>query len=183
MFELTFGEYSVQVEDRSLPKGYADYSRHARLKVELGLAGREGRVAFCAVAKQEGWPFLIIALRYSPAGHGFRPGVLLVPETQVFFLGAGTQLFAFELRTPRQLWEDVADVGFWSWRRYGRTILMSAELELAAWDLKGHKLWTTFVEPPWSYTVHDRSVRLDVMGAVSEFSVEAGPYAVSRAPR
>lgn len=183
MSALTFGEYSVQVEDGSLPETYGDYSRHAQLKVELGLEGSEGRTAFCAVAKQEGWPFLIIALRYSPAGHGFGPGVLLVPETQVFFLGAGTQLFAFELRTPRQLWEDVADVGFWSWRRYGSTVLMSAELELAAWNLTGRKLWTTFVEPPWSYAVHNDSVRLDVMGAITEFSLEAGPQPPSRAPR
>jgi len=28
---------------------------------------------------------------------------------------------------------------------------MSAELELAAWRTDGTKLWTTFVEPPWTY--------------------------------
>lgn len=175
MFQLTFGEYSVYVEDGSLPETYAEYSRHAQLKVEIGREGSEGRPAFCAVARQEGWPFLTIALRYSPAGHGFAPGVLLVPESAVLFYGAGTQLLAFDLHTPRQLWGDVADMGFWSWRRYGSTVLMSAELELAAWDVAGRKLWTTFVEPPWSYTVHHGAVRLDVMGEVSEFSLQEGP--------
>ncbi len=175
MFELTFDDYSVQVEDGGLPETYAEYSRHAQLKVEIGLEGGEGRAAFCAVARQQGYPFLVIAMRYSPAGHGFAPGVLLVPETATLFYGAGTQLLAFELHTPRQLWADAADVGFWSWRRHGRTVLMSAELELAAWNVNGRKLWTTFVEPPWSYTVQDGAVRLDVMGEISEFSLQEGP--------
>lgn len=52
---------------------------------------------------------------------------------------------------------------------------MSAELELAAWDLEGNKLWTTFVEPPWEYAVRDGVVRLDVMGAKSEFPAWTGP--------
>ena len=175
MFELTFGEYSVQVEDGGLPETYEEYAHHAQLRVDAGLDGSEGRSAFCAVARQDEWPFLIIAQRYSPAGHGFSPGVLIVPETGVLFYGAGTQLLAFDLRGPQQLWEDVAGVGFWCWRQHDKTILMSAEIELAAWSLDGRKRWTTFVEPPWNYTANNASVRLDVMGKVSEFSLVEGP--------
>jgi len=61
---------------------------------------------------------------------------------------------------------------------YGRPaalVVMSAELELAAWDLAGRKLWTTFVEPPWQYTVEDGSIHLDVMGTKSQFDLERGP--------
>ena len=54
-------------------------------------------------------------------------------------------------------------------------VLMSAELELAAWDLAGQKLWTTFVEPPWSYEVRNGVVTLDVMGVISEFLTKSGP--------
>jgi hypothetical protein len=52
---------------------------------------------------------------------------------------------------------------------------MSAELELAAWDVHGRKLWTTFVEPPWGYRVEGGRVRLDVMGRGSSFDLTAGP--------
>ena len=48
--------------------------------------------------------------------------------------------------SPRRLSEDSADVGFWSWAQHGETVLMSAELELAAWSSAGRKLWSTFVE-------------------------------------
>lgn len=51
----------------------------------------------------------------------------------------------------------------------------SAELELAAWDIRGNKLWSTFVEPPWSFVVDGDTIKLDVMGALSTFSVRTGP--------
>ena len=36
------------------------------------------------------------------------------------------------LPKPARLWEDYAEIGFWSWQRHDDTVLMSAELELAA---------------------------------------------------
>jgi len=175
MFQLVFGTYSVEVENGGLPEIYAEYARRATLNLEIDLESSEGTVAFFAVARNGGWPFLVAAFRYSPAGHGFHPGVVIIPETDVLFLGAGTLLRAFDLLAPRQIWEDVAEVGFWSWKRHDRTIMMAAELELAAWDLEGRKLWSTMVEPPWSYTAEGGLVTLDVMGDVSRFSLEQGP--------
>jgi hypothetical protein len=55
------------------------------------------------------------------------------------------------------------------------SILLSAELELAAWDTDGRKLWTTFVEPPWGYTVEGDRVHLDVMGNKQSFTLRDGP--------
>jgi hypothetical protein len=52
---------------------------------------------------------------------------------------------------------------------------MSAELELAAWTTGGAKLWTTFVEPPWSYRVADGLVILDVMGDERTIGLSGGP--------
>ena len=52
---------------------------------------------------------------------------------------------------------------------------MSAELELAAWTLEGLKLWSTFVEPPWTYTVEKEMVQLDVMGNKMSFDIKKGP--------
>jgi hypothetical protein len=71
-------------------------------------------------------------------------------------------------------WQDDADTGFWGWRLHDDVVVMSAELELAAWTTGGEKLWTTFVEPPWSYAVEDSTVRLDVMGEISEFPLQRG---------
>lgn len=51
---------------------------------------------------------------------------------------------------------------------------MLAELELAAWAMGGRKLWTMFVEPPWSYTVHEQTVTLDVMGLVRSLDLHTG---------
>lgn len=55
---------------------------------------------------------------------------------------------------------------------------MAAELELAAWDIRARKLWTTFVEPPWDYAVRDGIVHLDVMGSESTFALATGPTSV-----
>ena len=52
---------------------------------------------------------------------------------------------------------------------------LGAELELAAWDIRGQKLWSTFVEPPWEHELDGAEVKIDVMGAVRTFSIETGP--------
>ena len=43
------------------------------------------------------------------------------------------------------------------------------EVEFAAWDRSGRKLWSRFVEPPWDFRVVEDRIRLDVMGQVTEF--------------
>ena len=122
------------------------------------------------------WPSLVVAQRFTPdTRSGFGPGALLAPDTGTLFLGAGTRLLAYELDPPKRLWEDEADTGFWSWRQYGQTVIMAAELEVAAWTAAGNKLWSTFVEPPWDYTVKGDTVDLDVMGKKSQFPLAYGP--------
>jgi hypothetical protein len=112
-----------------------------------------------------------VAQSGTPQGAGFEPGVLLVPDTKVLFIGAGERIIAYRLEPPMQLWDDTADTGFLGWAQHGDIILLSAELELAAWSTDGEKLWTTFVEPPWHYTVKDGSVELDIMGDKQSFSL------------
>jgi hypothetical protein len=51
---------------------------------------------------------------------------------------------------------------------------MAAELELAAWDVSGRKLWTRCVEPPWEYAVAGEVVTVDVMGARSRIDLRSG---------
>jgi hypothetical protein len=119
----------------------ADYRQRARLIEDFDLGNSEGGYLFVGVSDlSASWPSLVVEQRFSPCGHGFNPGILLVPESRALFIGAGSRLLAYRLgEPPRRLWEDVADVGFWSWSRHGDVVLMSAEIELAAWSIDGRR--------------------------------------------
>lgn len=173
MFSITVGRYRIRCTYDGLPELYAAYRAHAALVEEFGLE-EAGSKCCVGVEREAGRPILVVAQTFSPSG-GFFPGVLLLPETGTLFLGAGERLLAYRLDPPDRLWEDTAELGFWSWSSHGQVVLMAAELELAAWSADGRKLWTTFVEPPWSYTVREESVHLDVMGSKVEFPLAAGP--------
>jgi len=44
------------------------------------------------------------------------------------------------------------------------------------------KLWSMFVEPPWTYQVASELVELDVMGIKTQFPVRSGPGSARRPP-
>ena len=171
------GSYTVSGSIGGVPTSYASLIEHATLHDDLGIRDSDGTALVISVQLGSGaWPELLIAQRFTPGPEaGFQPGVLLVPETNLLFIGAGERLLAYDLRGPRRLWEDTADTGFWRWQRHGDVVVMSAELELAAWNLEGNKLWSTFVEPSWDYEVLGDRVALDVMGEKSSFDLKTGP--------
>lgn len=177
MIQFGDGRYTVCASIGEPPAAYPSMVQHAQLQDDFGLRATEGTVFIVTVAPSP-WPSptLVVAQRFQPGPEaGFHPGVLLIPETEVLFIGAGTRLLAYDLRTPRRLWEDEADTGFWGWQRHDDIVVMSAELELAAWTTAGEKRWSTFVEPPWDYSTRAGSVELDVMGTKSCFPLETGP--------
>ena len=175
MFRITVDRYTLSMSS-SLPATYDEYRKRVKL-VEIFDSGGQGEGYFyLSVAQGNDWPFLIVAQRYAPGPEsGFHPGVLLVPETQLLFIGAGERLLAYRLGPPEKLWEQEVMIGFWGWQRYQQFVIMSAELELAVWNIHGEKLWSTFVEPPWSYTIERDTIHLDVMGKQSSFSLPFGP--------
>ena len=181
LLHFSCGTYTVSACVGALPSMYsAMYSafvKHAVLNEEVEIHSGDGTALFFAVkSRSRNWPELVAALRFAPGAEaGFNPGFLLLPESHLLFVGAGTCLLAYQLSSVRRLWEDVADCGFWEWPRHGDIVLMSAELELAAWDVGGRKLWSTFVEPPWSYEIHGDRLELDVMGRKSSFVANLGP--------
>ncbi|MGM9485881.1 hypothetical protein [Ideonella sp. YS5] len=178
--EFSTANYLVRVSLGSPPSTLDTYRQKAVLCDSHALSDLEAQYLFVAVAPNEAsWPTLVVEQRYE-SHQVFHPGVLVVPEEDTLFIGAGTRLLAYSLvGTPRRLWEDQTDVGFFCWRLHEGIVLMSAELELAAWSNKGEKLWSSFVEPPWHYTVEGDRVTLDVMGTVTSFRLSAGP---KRAP-
>lgn len=183
MFSTTYGSYTLSCTTGRLPEMYEHYCRHALLVSEYKLrepkeTSQSGSPCFVSISRSghnDGWPFLTIAQNYSPDCAGFHPGAIIIPETDIFMLGAGTRLLAYSLNPPHLLWEADVDCGFWGWERHGDTIVMAAELEIAAWDTQGRNLWSRYVEPPWSYDVEEGVILLDIMGDKSSFPLAVGP--------
>lgn len=181
-FTVGAAEYAVSGDVGALPTAYNAIVEHATLHDDFGMKDANGTALVISVQRAAAnWPELVVSQRFEPGPEaGFFPGALLIPENHILFIGAGTRLLAYDLLGIRRLWEDAADIGFWGWKRHGDVVLMSAELEFAAWDLRGKKMWTTCVEPPWDYEVRDGSVELDVIGKKSSFDMKAGPVASGR---
>ena len=83
-------------------------------------------------------------------------------------------MLCYDLTQPARLWEENANFGFYSWGLHNNVVIMAAELELAAWNTTGRKLWTRFVEPPWDYRVDGDMVIVDVMGSISRIRLRDG---------
>ncbi len=176
MFRIRVGQYSISLQSAGLPSLFEEYTKHAFLFDHTKDSANYCAPYFLSVQKNNQWPFLVVAQINDPGFVPcFYPGVLLIPETDILFFGAGECLIAYDLVEPKRIWEDTADTGFWGWDRYGDIVVMSAELELAAWDINANKLWTTFVEPPWSYSVSGETLHLDVMGKKTSFPLDKGP--------
>ena len=118
MFNISTGKYKLRLVSDGLPDLYHDYIKRAALVEEFDIRNSEGKNCFLSVGYGTDWPFLVVSQRYSPAGHGFNPGVLIVDETDILFIGAGERLLAYNLKKPERLWEDAADIGFWDWTKH-----------------------------------------------------------------
>ena len=175
--EIAIGPYRVLAVPNGLPAFPEIYVERATLTERIELDQTDKTACFFAVgSSRRDPPELVVMQTYDPSVTGFNPGILIATETDTAFIGAGTRILAYRLRpTPERLWVDRCNCGFWSWAQHGDLVVMSAELELAAWTAAGRKLWTMFVEPPWTYSVDDGIARVDVMGEISEFPLAQGP--------
>lgn len=157
------------------PELLSSYAARATFHENFDTPSLRDHVCFFAVTRRgEPWPFLVITQQYEPAGGGFYPGALVIPETHRLFLGAGRRLLAYDLSLPARLWEDEAEFGFFSWSHYGDFVLMSAEIELAVWTSSGQKLWSRFADPPWEYQIEGSLVvKTDCQG-VERLDIRTG---------
>lgn len=174
---VAVGGYTILLHGSALAPQHDGYVEHAALVEEFDLKRHEGVLSFVGVTREGAvWPSLVVVQRFSPAGYGFQPGVCLVPETGVCFIGAGERLLAYDVESavPRQLWAEKCAMGFTGWGLHGDVVVMSAELEVAAWTTLGEKLWSRPVEPPWSYTVAGDTLTLTVGGVSSDIGVRTG---------
>lgn len=175
--DLIVGGYRL-TWDHGRPYGYDEQRKQATLVDVIAPDGASEHIGVLAVGDATGgWPFLIVEHSYVIpwTEDTLRIDVLLVPETHLLFVGIHESVLAYDLRAPTRLWSDTADTGFHEWRRYGQVVLMAAELEMAAWDIQGRKLWSAFVEPPYDYTIVEDTLHLTVMGVSSTFPLARGP--------
>ncbi|WP_243611665.1 hypothetical protein [Shimia aestuarii] len=174
---IRLGEWELWIEDGNLPSIFAAYLENAVFADQIDLANAEGRFHFFGVTKSEtrnGWPSVVVAQRYRDAQQSFSPGILLVPDTSLVFIGAGERLLCYNIEEKTRLWEDETHLGFWRWSQSGSYVLMSAETEFGVWRQSGEKLWSTFVEPPWTFEIKGQNVQLDVMGSIRNHQLSDG---------
>lgn len=172
------GSYIVRLfghEERDFADGLA-----ARARADLQLRAHAPDAAYeylvIAVDSAERTE-LVVSVAYAPGARaGFHPAVALIEETGVLFVGAGTHAYALDVKRGTILTAHPLELGFWQWKRVGELVLMSAELELAAFDLRGELRWTAAVEPPWSCVVQGDEVEVDVMDQPKRrFPLARGP--------
>jgi hypothetical protein len=177
VISFSSGDYAVQVTLHEPPLSYPALATPG-LREDFGLYDSGTLLVVTAGGAAADDCSIIVSQHFAPGPESaFYPGVLIVPETALLLIGAGTRLLAYDLETAERLWEDEESTGFWGWKRHGEFILMSAELGLAAWSLNGVKLWSSFVEPPWTYSISNDIVTVDVMGQLCTFPIRTGPNA------
>lgn len=179
MQTITIGGWQVNVQTGTLPSIYDAYCVRAGFVDEIDLANHDGTFSFIGLARAQSnaaWPELIVAQTYRDA-HVFHPGFLIQSGTQRLFIGAGERLLCYDLENFQRLWEARTDCGFWGWYDLGAVVVMAAELEFSIYSAAGAQLWSTFVEPPWDFSVDGECVELDVMGDKRRLNLADGSRA------
>jgi hypothetical protein len=166
-FEAGAGGFRVALTTE-MPQGLDE----RRIGVDRLSGDEEGERAFVLVHRADGAPTLLVVSHHKPT---FGCGVHLVPETGVLLLGCGESVCAYDMATGNKLHHDITPYAFHSWGRHGDVVVMSAELEVAAYALDGTRLWAATVAPPWDYGVAGERMHTIVMGHRVEFSLREGP--------
>lgn len=174
MIEFNFDKYKIAVQTVKEPGIYDMWLDRASFKDIDGLKN-DGIPIYIGVGHGEEWYNTVIAFRSDPIEYGgFDPGILIVPETNTLFVGAGTIVRTYDLKNQKRKFEKKLSCGFWGWSRHHDLILMQEESEFGIYTLDGQEIWSTFVEPPWSFDIEDNRVKLDVMDEISYRDLKTG---------
>ncbi len=174
MVALTVGPYRLAVHLGERPYMFDHWVEHAKATDIEGLKDN-GDALHLAVGRGSDWYDLVVAFRTSPLdAAGFRPDVLIVPETETLFIGAGEVVKIFDLRTGQVKEQRTSNAGFWDWTRMEDVVICCEELGFAVYGLDGVERWSTFVEPPWEWSIDTNRVRLDVMGSLRYHDLMTG---------
>lgn len=170
MFEVGAGGFRVTLSEDA-PVGLDE----RRVSVDRPSEDEDRRPVHALVHRAGGAPTLLVIGRLR---EGFGCGVHLVEDTGVLFFGCGESICAYDMATGKKLHHDITPYAFHSWNRHGDVVIMSGELEVAAYALDGTKLWSSVVESPWDYGVTGGKMYTLVMGHRVEFPLRDGPGAL-----
>ncbi|URN93830.1 MAG: hypothetical protein NAG76_18660 [Candidatus Pristimantibacillus lignocellulolyticus] len=169
-------EINITFSINEFPPLYDDYKKVAILFEEIDYDEEYDYFLICYItSNSDSSTHILLNMKFSLYSSGFVPGFLVAPETNLLFIGAGERLIIYDFENSTRIGIDKADFGFLGWRRSRDVIIMSAELELACWNINGRKLWSTFVEPPYEYEIKDNNLTLTIMGSKQEFNIYKGP--------
>src|SRR5258708_16852399 len=128
MFQIVVHGYTSSCFWGGLPEYYEVYHEKAKLVDEIDLTrdvSNAADVCFLAVQKGLEWPFLVVAQKYAPSGlGGFYPQALIIPETDMLFLGAGERVLTYRLAPVEKVGQASAELGFNAFERYGQFVIM-----------------------------------------------------------
>lgn len=174
MIEFSFDKYTIAVHLDTPPDVYGMWLEYAKY-LDTDDLSKEGTSVYIGIAQGGRWYEDIIAFNTDPVDYGgFYPGFLIIPETEILFIGAGIIIKTYDLKNHKKVFQKDTFVGFWGWQRWAEYVIMLEELEFGVYDLKGNEIWSTYVEPPWTYEINEGIVTLNVMDKLSYRNIITG---------
>ncbi len=102
LFSVHIGHYRLLCHPSAPPSLWDVYLERAKLveKIDDSTDNQYSHSCYLVVYRGDNnKPLLVLALSFQPSGSTY-PSVLIVPETDILFLGAGETLLAYELTAP-----------------------------------------------------------------------------------
>jgi len=174
LIQFNIDKYTIAVQIGKEPDLFDMWLKYASFKDIDGLS-EAGTPIYIGIRQGEEWYSTVIAFRSDPIDYGgFHPGLLLEPMTDTLFIGAGTVIRTYDLKHQQKKFEKVLPCGFWAWTRHKDLIVMQEELEFGIYTLEGQEMWSTFVEPPWTFEIQGKEVKLNVMEEITYRDLKTG---------
>lgn len=174
MIQFNFDKYNIAVQIGKEPDIFDMWLKHSSFNDMDGLS-KEGTPIYIGAGKGEEWYNTVIAFRSDPIDYGgFHPGLLVAPETNTLFVGAGTVIRTYDLKQQKKRFEKELPCGFWGWIRHNDLVIMQEELQFGIYTLDGQEIWSTYVEPPWTFEIHGGLVTLNVMDEITYRDLRTG---------
>lgn len=174
MIEFSVDKYRIAVRIHKAPDAYDLWLQHVKY-FDIDDTNYDDTPIYIGVAQGRGWYEDIIAFKSDPIDYaGFHPGILLIPETELLFIGAGKILKIYDLKNHVMIFQKELSFGFLGWERSGDYVMMLEETELGVYNLNGKELWFAYVEPPWTFEVENDTIILNVMDELSRRDINNG---------
>ncbi len=174
MIQFQFDKYKIAVEIGKEPIDYNYWIKYASF-IDIEEQTKDKTPIYIGIGEHQDWYKTIVSFSSDPIDYGgFNPGLILVPETDILFIGAGTNVRIYDLKHQLKLFVKELHCGFLGWKRYDDFIIMQEELEFGIYSLTGQEIWSTEVEPPWTFSIEIDTVKLNVMNEISFRDLKTG---------